>query len=243
MELRRYIYLIRRHLVLLLVATVASAAAGWAIASRSPRYSASTTIFVGSRHAGGSVDTTNQAQLNQTLATYSDLIANPIVTQKALGALHVNRSPQAELNNVVALVEPNSNLIQLTVIDSDPSVAQKLANGISDIFVSQVNSPKSGGTVVQPGTTPSVPIFVFQAAVLPLDPLPTGAARTTILAGAFGLVASFLLVMLAEHLNLTVKSAEELERRLELPLLGIVPEFSGAPPPLRRSTSLPGDNS
>jgi polysaccharide biosynthesis transport protein len=49
--------------------------------------------------------------------------------------------------------------------------------------------------------------------------------QTIISAALLGLILSILLAVLLEHLDNTIKSAEDVERRLQLPVLGLVPQL------------------
>ena len=47
--------------------------------------------------------------------------------------------------------------------------------------------------------------------------------RNVIVASIFGLLVAAILAFLLEYLDITVKTAADAERRLELPVLGIIP--------------------
>lgn len=49
--------------------------------------------------------------------------------------------------------------------------------------------------------------------------------RSAILAGFIGLILSVALAFLLEHLDSTIKTAEDVERRLDLPVMGLVPRL------------------
>ena len=53
--------------------------------------------------------------------------------------------------------------------------------------------------------------------------------KKVLLGALVGLVVSILLVFLLDYLDITIKSPEELERRVGLPVLGIVPRFETLP--------------
>ena len=52
MELRRYLSILRRRLLLILAIVVAALAAGWLITPRTHQYTASSTLYVGSAAIG-----------------------------------------------------------------------------------------------------------------------------------------------------------------------------------------------
>jgi capsular polysaccharide biosynthesis protein len=56
-------------------------------------------------------------------------------------------------------------------------------------------------------------------------PSTSSSTSNIVTAALFGLLLSTALVLLIEYLDITVKSREDAEARLELPVLGIVPEL------------------
>jgi capsular polysaccharide biosynthesis protein len=114
----------------------------------------------------------------------------------------------------------NTNLIDITVRDGDPSVAQSLANGVAASFIAQVQtlSAQSGANA---SSTPSV--SVFQQATLPAAPLPTSKKRNLALGALFGLVVSVGVVLLIDYLDISIKNADDLEEHSGLAVLGTIP--------------------
>jgi capsular polysaccharide biosynthesis protein len=71
---------------------------------------------------------------------------------------------------------------------------------------------------------PNEPAYVFQDATAAVRSS-SGVDRKVLLGALFGLVIAILLIFLLDYLDVTIKSPEELERRVGLPVLGIVPLF------------------
>ena len=223
MELRRYLRLLRQRWLLILVSVIVGAAAGYLVTPRTAVYRANAVLYVGDRQL-----TNNPAELyalpglDQILYTFTQMIPNPVIAQKAILATGVSRSPQEATSETKATLVTGSNLITVAVTDRDPLVAQRLANGMSNAFVSQIQNYEPG-TSAGLGTVPVEPAYVFQAATLPVAPLSTGLARHVALGAIFGFVVSVALVLLLDYLDITVRNPEDLEKKLDLPVLGIVP--------------------
>ena len=223
MELRRYVRLLRRQWVLVLITVVIGAVAGYLVTPSSAQYRTNTTIYVGAREFQS-----NQTQLYaeegiaQVVATFAEMIPSPVFAQRAIAATGVPRSTATVVSETKATVVSFTNLISVSVTDRDPVVARELANGISNAFVAQIQAYEPGSTAGV-GTVPAEPAYVFQDATLPLAPLASGETRNILLGGLFGLVAAVLLVLLLDYLDITIRSPNELERRLGLPVLGILP--------------------
>ncbi|MHB1536509.1 MAG: YveK family protein [Acidimicrobiales bacterium] len=223
MELRRYLHLIRRRLALVLVTMVVGAAIGYMTTPRLALYSAQSEIYVGSRQlAQDPTQLFALPGLNQVVATFADMIDSPVIAQKAIAATKVPRSAGQVAAETRASVVASTNLITVTVTDPDPVIAEHLATGISNAFVAQVQAYEPGGNA-SPGALPTEPAYVFQDAYLPTVPLGNGLKRKVLLGGLFGMLVSVLVVLLLDYLDISVKGPEDLEKRLDLPVLGTVP--------------------
>jgi capsular polysaccharide biosynthesis protein len=127
-------------------------------------------------------------------------------------------------------VVAGTNLIDVSVSDSNSRDAIRLANGVSNAFVSQIANYQSGGGTVatSQGAVPNEPAYVFQNATA-ASKASTGVTKKILVGALLGLVVSILLILLLDYLDITIKSPEELERRVGLPVLGIVPRFETLP--------------
>ena len=219
MELRRYLLLLRQRLVLVVLSVVAGVAGGYLVSNNTPIYQATTSIYVGSREPSG-LSSTDIIQLDRIIATYAAMVKSSPVAQGAIQASHAPRAAGQVAAETSAFVVANTNLITITVADTDPAVAQSLANGVALSFIAQVQNlaARSGPAAA---TAPSV--SVFQQAGLPGAPLPTSQKRNLALGALFGLVVSVAAVLLIDYLDISIKSAEDLEHHSDLPVLGTIP--------------------
>ncbi len=226
MELRRYLRLIRQRLLLILVAVIAGAGVGYAITSRTPSYTATATLFVGTTNFGQNQEFLYQeADVNEIVDTYAVMITSPSIAQKAINQTHIDAFAGAVSAETTATVVTNTQLIDLSVTNPNAADAIRLANAVSRAFVSQIESyaVTGAGPVVT-----NVPAHVSQPATY-ASASSSGLTKRVILGAAFGLIVSIFLVLLLDYLDITIKSADELERRLGLPVLGIVPRFTSLP--------------
>jgi capsular polysaccharide biosynthesis protein len=218
MELRRYLLLLRQRLVLVTLSVVAGVAGGYLVTNSTPSYRAATSIYVGSRQPGQS--SSDIIQLDRIIATYAAMVKSSPVAQGAIQASHAPRSTGQVAGETTAVVVPNTNLISITVTDPDPAVAQSLANGVAASFIAQVeNLAASSG----PAASSAPSVSVFQQAGLPGAPLPTPLKRDLALGALFGLIVSIAVVLLIDYLDISIKTAEDLEHHSDLPVLGTIP--------------------
>ena len=122
--------------------------------------------------------------------------------------------------------EPATQLLYIEVRDEDPSQAQLLSNALADSFVEAVLEFEPGDT----GDVPRLPAYVFEQAQLPTTPEPTGQIMTILKTTLFGLLGGVGLAFLLDYLDVSLRSAADVERRLELPVLGVIPALGNEAP-------------
>ncbi len=237
MELRRYLELIRQRMALVIVAVIVGATAGYITTSRTPVYTATATIYVGSLNIGGNqAELYAQNALTEVVATFAQMIPSPVIAQKAISRTHLSRYAGEVAASTTAFVIPGTDLIDVSVADSGERDAVRLANGVSFAFVRQIAHFQAAGTSTQ-GQVPNEPAYVFQEATAATRSS-TGVTKKFVLGALFGFVIAALIVLVLDYLDVTVKSPEELERRVGLPVLGIVPRFGSLQLETRRVGSI-----
>jgi capsular polysaccharide biosynthesis protein len=229
MELRRYITIVRRRLPLVVAVLIAALAAGYLITPKAKTYTASTVLYVGSRSISvdprsGQVSGDRVIGFDRLIKTFSAMIQSEPAAKAAIDDASVNRSVGTVNGETKAEQVENTNLIRVSVTDTDRATARALANSISDSFVQQVNQ-------FEPRDQPADQVLsVYQRAGLPGAPNSRGLARNMVLAGLLGLVAAGALIALLEYLDISLRSAEDVERQLELPVIGVVPALGNELP-------------
>lgn len=227
MELRNYLAILRRRVLLVLACLVVAAGVSVTQSSKTSNYHATAMIYVGvQRLAGGTPENQSNADalssIERSILTFAIMIDSPPTAVSALERSGVPRSVGGVLGATTVFPIPSTQLIRVDVLDPDPVVARDLANAMAEAFVSDVQSFEPGRPTGE-GTFPSLPAYVFQRAQLPVVPEATSILSSVLTAALFGLVAGVALAFLLEYLDITVKSAADAERRLELPVLGVIP--------------------
>jgi succinoglycan biosynthesis transport protein ExoP len=227
-ELRRYLHLFRQRWPLIAACVVVGALVGFAVTPKTDRYSATARIYVGTRLlAQNQNELYAEPGLNEVIATLAEMIPSAGIARQAITSTGVDRSVGTVISETKASVVTGTTLIDVTVTDTDPGVAQKLADGVSEAFANQANTDVVGSTA-GPGSVPFEPAYVFQEAARPSSPVGTGFARKVSLGGVLGLIVAVLIVLLLDYLDVTIRSPGDIQNRLGLPVLGVVPFRSSA---------------
>ena len=227
MELHRYLSILRRRIVYVLVAVLATTAAAFAATPKTAKYSAETVIYVGARQFSLGPDARYTLDptllVERLMTTYAVMLDSEPVASDALQLARVSLSAEEVVDRTSVTQQKDTQLLTVKVTDEVPEQARRLADAIGDAFVQKVQSVESETTPNNEGDVPGLPANVFERAKLPTEPDPNGLATNMVLAGLFGLLSSIGLVFVLEYLDLTIKSPAEAERRLQLPVLAVIP--------------------
>ncbi|HEX4864698.1 MAG TPA: Wzz/FepE/Etk N-terminal domain-containing protein [Acidimicrobiales bacterium] len=232
MELHRLWKLIWHRRLLVLAMVVAALAAGYAVTPRTSQYEAQASVFVGvANNTPYGVFSADLQLGQQELAnSFATMVPTVSVAQQAIASTGIPRSPGQVAGEIKATVIAGTSLIAITGTDVDPVIAQRMTNGVAQAFVNLAQQIDPVTTTFTGGATaPRSPASITQEAILPVVPVSNGLTRTLILSGLFGLLAAVAFILLLDYLDLSVRSAEEVERRVGLPVLGVVPLMSRLP--------------
>jgi capsular polysaccharide biosynthesis protein len=231
-ELRQYLSVLRSRLWLVVVATVLAGGVGFMLSSSTATYEARSTLYVGSQNVAETSDelsTDRIAALTSYILTFSKMIDSEPIAAQALRDLDLDLDPEDVVRDTDVSLEPGTQLLYIDVSDGDAVTAQSLSNALADAFVDAVQEFEPSAVDAE-GSVPRLPAYVFERAQLPTDPEPTGQIRSVLLATLFGLVSGIALAFLLDYLDVSLRSAADVERRLELPVLGVIPALGSEAP-------------
>jgi capsular polysaccharide biosynthesis protein len=232
MELRRYLSVLRRRIVLIVLCTVVAAAAGWFRTPTEPTYAVQAVIYVGARQLtvsnGGQLSSDPLVAAERITATFAEMLDSRPIAEEAIAMLGLDRSPEQVVGQTSTSTTEGTQLLRIRVTDADPDVARDLANAMADAFVAKVQTFEPG-LPAEPGDVPALPAYVFERATTPQVPEPLGLQRNVAVAGLFGFLAAVAAAFLLEYLDLTFRSVSDLEQRMGLPVLGVIPMQRRAP--------------
>lgn len=138
MELRKYLHLVWKWVWLIAISVVIAASASY-YASRSaiPLYRTQATLMVG-RAIEDPNPTSYELYTGQQLAnTYIELVKREPVINGAIEQLGLDMDWRSLAGRVSASLIPNTQLIEISVIDSDPLRAKVLADTVAEQLILQ----------------------------------------------------------------------------------------------------------
>jgi len=208
--LRRWLWLI---VALVVVAVLISGVVSFFVLDK--EYQASTTLMVG-RPADYVTDrelSLSDLNLNQKLvATYGELIKTRTVAEKVIDNLDLPYSYNSLRGKLSVRLVQNTEIISISVNDNDPVMASEIANETATVFMETIKEIMRVENVrvidvAQPPTSSVSPRPMLNIAI----------------AAILGVMLGIFIAFLVEFLDNTIKTPEDVEKHLGLPVLGAIP--------------------
>ncbi|MGW6662150.1 YveK family protein [Peribacillus sp. NPDC055009] len=182
-----------------------------------PVYQASTQILVNQKQAENQLDS-NQIRSNiDMINTYSVIIKSPAILEKVIDELEMDQSVDQLSEKITINSQENSQVFSLTVLDSNPTKAVEIANTVSETFQKEIKDIMNVDNV-----------SVLAKAEIMENPTPVkpNPLMNIAIALMVGLMAGVGLAFLLEYMDNTIKDENDIERLLELPILGSIQKIS-----------------
>lgn len=182
----------------------------------SPIYEAKISIIIGrSEAAEASMKTDyNDVMMFQKLSkTYAEIAKSNVVAEKTINDLGLNVNTVDYLKGLTVTPQPDTQIIVLRYQSKDAIEAAKIINKHASNFIQESKRFYPDGN-----------IQIIDVAKVPESPVKPKPMLNIAIAFVLGVMISFGLVFVLEYMDTTVKSEEEIEKLLDLPVIGIIPK-------------------
>ena len=158
--------------------------------------------------------TTNDLTLNQKLvSTYSELLRSPRILSEVITNLRIDKTEEALKNSITISAVEDTDLIQIRVTDANPETAKRIAEEIARVFIEQVAN----------GVYKINNVQVWDEAEVPTEPYNINHIKDLVIFLFIGVVIGVVYALIANMLDTTVKSKEDIEKKLGLSVLTTIP--------------------
>ncbi|MHB8857913.1 MAG: YveK family protein [Thermoleophilia bacterium] len=210
--------IMRRYVWLIIAAAVIAGVFGYYFSARQTKvYETSITILVG-QNQGLAENLNLTTALQEVANSMSKMIVSRTVAEKVVGDLGLDTSPDAVMGAISAQPVQQTQLINVTVTDTDPVEAAAIANGVGNAFSELIQTTESSRS----GLTAQV----WQGAGIPGAPVRPTPTRNAILAVMMGLGLGIGIAFLLDRFDTRWRSNDEVEETLGLPILGVIPQMT-----------------
>lgn len=184
-------------------------------------YEVSTQFLVNQRDA----EQTNAIQQSDIrtnidlINTYNVIIKSNRILEEVVNELDLDISPGSLGSKIRVANENQSQVVTVTVRDSNPIQAERIANTTVDVFQEEIFELMNVDNV-----------SVLNRADVGINPTPVSPNLTLNIAIAFvlGAMLAVGVTFLLEYLDTSVKTEDDIEKYLELPVMGTISHMTEA---------------
>lgn len=179
-----------------------------------PTYEAKTSVIVGKLQTEEGKLNNNDVMMYQNLIkTYAEIAKSDRVAESALSKLNGKYTRQQLQKMITVTPQQGTQILMIKVENESAEEAAKIINAISKSFLeeSKIVYPTGGN------------ISIIDQAKVPEKPVKPKKALNIAIAFFIGLMASVGLAFVIEYMDNTIKTEDDVERFLGLPVVGIIP--------------------
>ena len=182
---------------------------------KQPIYKSSTTYVLISDSSNEGI-TTSEVTLNEKLiATYKEIIKSRNILEKVIDNLKLDMTTQELARSISVEQVSTSSMIKITVSNSDPETAKKIAETIGNEFSKEIESLYKISN-----------LGLVDKALVPVVASNESNTKEMIMINGGALALSLMIIFMLFYFDNTVKDQEQVEEKTNLPVLGSVPLVS-----------------
>jgi succinoglycan biosynthesis transport protein ExoP len=204
LELKDYIRVIRKRWQIITAVTMLVLGGAALATTLSPKiYEAQTRLFVSTSGGGDSSALLSGSSFTQQrVKSYADVITTPNVLDPVIKTLGLKTTAAKLGEQITATVPPETVLIEVSVKNTSPRVAAKVADAVGKQFTNTVADLESVNT----GQSSPVKVTIVSAPTIPTSPVSPRPPRNVALGLVLGLLLGLGTALLRDLLDTTIKN-------------------------------------
>ncbi|SHE83545.1 YveK family protein [Clostridium fallax] len=146
--------------------------------------------------------------------TYGKIGESRTVRKQIIDNLNLNLKVEDFDKKIEILPLVDTQILEITVIDTDPNLVYRIAEEFNKIFIKECEDKYNVGK-----------LEVLDKPIWPIDPVKPNKKLNVFLGFIVGLVLSIITVLVKENINQKLKTEEDIEKYLKLPVIAVIPEI------------------
>lgn len=212
----------KRIKILLIVAIFIAIGVIYTMGFVTPVYTSSTTLLLAtsgtSTEKANTITTTDITLNSKLVSTYSTLVQSKSVLRQVISNLGINLDEEELKKNITVTQEKDTEIIRLSVTNENATTAEKVANETAKVFMQKVAEIYKINNVQ-----------IVDQAEVSTTPSNINHTKDVIMFACVGVVIAAMYVIVANMLDTTIKSAEEVEKNFKVPVLASIPLYNFEP--------------
>jgi capsular polysaccharide biosynthesis protein len=217
LDLRDIFHIIKKRMKMIILITLACTLVSGVVSFyvMKPVYQSSTSIIVGKPEGTSQTQTEyNDVMLYQKLIqTYQEIAKSRVVADQAYTILEKKYTSEQIMKAVTVTPQTDTQILVITAKNGDPIEAAKICSAVSEAFIAQSKIVFPTGGAIQ----------VMDKALVPVEPVSPNKKMNLAIAFLIGIMGSMGLAFVLEMLDRTIKTEEDVERYIGVPVIGMIP--------------------
>ena len=213
-DLKELFIYIKNKIGLLIIITFGITLIGslYGLLIQKPMFNSYTTVVLGGTESSNTGITQNDININKNLVdTYAEIVKSRSVLDKVIVELKLDMTYN-QLGKIISVSALNdTEIIKITVDNEDAILAKNIANSTAKFFIVEVKSLYNMDNV-----------NVLDEAIVSDSPYNVNVLKQTLIYVLIGLVVAFGVVFIVFYFDRTIKTVEQVEQKIKLPILGTV---------------------
>lgn len=221
MTIQEVLSLLKKRILLIALLTIVFGAGAFTYAKTMlvDYYQAYTVLIVSNTDSSTAVNSLTSSEYNlniQLVNSYQVLCKTDRVLGQVVQKLNLPYSVNTLKGMVSVISQSDTEIIRIFVTNTDPQMAQLIANTVSEVFQKEVADIMKMDNVQ-----------IIDEAQLPAAPTGPDRTKYAMIGVLLGLAAGVGLSFLLEYLDQTIRTKEQLQAVLAIPTLGMIPRIDG----------------
>lgn len=195
------------------IATIISAIISFFVIS--PKYEASTKLFIGkeqTQNADQSYNSSDVQMYQKLLKTYAEVITTNDLVGRAIDDTNLSLKSLDVLGSLTVTPRADTQILEISYTNTDPEVAKEIVESLTNEFINYSVELIPNGNVK-----------IIEEVRLPEKPVSPNKKLNIAIAFLLGLMISVGFSFLIEFMDNTFKTKEQIENELGLPAIGVIP--------------------
>ena len=217
-DLKELLEFIKEKIGLLIIITIGVCLLGsiYGLFIQTPMYKSDTTVILAGNESATTSITQSDVTLNKNLVdTYAEIVKSRRVLNQVIEKLKLNMSYSSLYNKISVSAVNNTEIIRITVTDVDAIQAKNIANITADFFTGEVAELFNMNNV-----------NILDNAIQAESPYNINVVKQVIIYFMVGFVLGAGILFIIFYFDRTIKSIEQIEQKIKLPILGGVQEYT-----------------
>ncbi len=201
-------------LIIIIMSAVGILGCIYTLFIQKPMYNSYTTVIL-SGSSSSSITQTDVTLNKNLISTYAEIVKSGRVLNQVIKELNLDISYESLSSEVSVTSLNNTEIIKITVNNESADMAMKIANSTASVFTKEISSLFKMDNV-----------SILDYATINESPYNINILKQLIIYILAGLVISLGTVFMIFYFDRTIKSAEQIEQKIKLPVLGSVQDIS-----------------